>query len=51
MSAAARAAKTGISHILIERAPHLAGTILKDLRRKLVMASPDNLGWGTISAY
>ena len=43
LSAAARAARIGLSHVLIERAPHLADTIFKYFRGKLVMATPDNL--------
>ncbi len=43
LSAAAGAARIGLSHVLIERAPHLADTIFKYFRGKLVMAAPDNL--------
>ena len=43
LSAAARAARIGLSHVLLERAPHLADTIFKYFRGKLVMATPDNL--------
>ncbi|MBM3531462.1 MAG: cyclic nucleotide-binding domain-containing protein [Alphaproteobacteria bacterium] len=40
LSAACRAAKHGISHILLERAPHLCDTISRYQKRKLVMATP-----------
>ena len=43
MSAAARAAKEGKSHILIERAQHLNDTIFKYQRHKHVMATPEIL--------
>src|SRR6516165_5989402 len=43
MSAAARAAKEGKTHILLERAPHLNDTIFKYQKRKLVMATPEIL--------
>jgi CRP-like cAMP-binding protein/Fe-S-cluster-containing hydrogenase component 2/thioredoxin reductase len=43
MSAAARAAKKGIKHVLLERAPHLNDTIFKYQKRKLVMATPEIL--------
>src|SRR5215469_14801178 len=42
-SAAARAAKEGTAHILLERAPHLNDTIFKYQKRKLVMATPEIL--------
>lgn len=42
-SAAARAAKLGVSHILLERTDHLSDTIYKYQRGKYVMATPDNL--------
>jgi CRP-like cAMP-binding protein/thioredoxin reductase/Pyruvate/2-oxoacid:ferredoxin oxidoreductase delta subunit len=42
-SAAARAAKEGKTHILLERAPHLNDTIFKYQKRKLVMATPEIL--------
>ncbi len=42
-SAATRAAKLGISHILLERTDHLSDTIYKYQRGKYVMATPDNL--------
>ena len=40
LSAACRAARRGISHVLIERAPHLCDTISRYQKRKLVMATP-----------
>ena len=43
LSAAARAAKKGVSHILIERATHLNDTIFKFQKRKHVMATPEFL--------
>ena len=43
MSAAARAAKEGMKHVLLERAPHLNDTIFKYQKRKLVMATPEIL--------
>jgi CRP-like cAMP-binding protein/thioredoxin reductase/Fe-S-cluster-containing hydrogenase component 2 len=43
MSAAARAAERGASHILFERTDHLSDTIFKYQKRKHVMASPDQL--------
>jgi len=43
MSAAARAAELGVSHILLESAPHLANTIQRYQKGKLVMAEPVQL--------
>jgi cGMP-dependent protein kinase 2 len=43
MSAAARAAKEGKTHVLLERAPHLNDTIFKYQKRKHVMATPEVL--------
>jgi len=43
MSAGARAAKRGISHILLERADHASDTIYKYQKGKLVMSTPDVL--------
>lgn len=43
MSAAARAAEHGISHILLEAAPHVANTIHRYQKGKLVMAEPKQL--------
>ena len=43
LSAAARAARRGLSHLLIERADHLSDTIYKYQKKKLVMATPDRL--------
>ena len=43
LSAAARAGRRGLSHVLLERADHLADTIFKYQRKKLVMATPDRL--------
>src|SRR5271155_4174652 len=43
MSAAARAAKDGKPHILLERAPHLNDTIFKYQKHKHVMATPEIL--------
>ncbi|HEX5364773.1 MAG TPA: cyclic nucleotide-binding domain-containing protein [Gallionella sp.] len=40
MSAAARAAELGVSHVLLEAAPHPANTMHHYQRRKLVMAEP-----------
>src|SRR5271155_150081 len=42
-SAAARAAKDGKPHILLERAPHLNDTIFKYQKHKHVMATPEIL--------
>ena len=43
MSAAARAAKTGLSHVLLERRPHLTNTVFNFHKRKHVMATPEFL--------
>jgi CRP-like cAMP-binding protein/Fe-S-cluster-containing hydrogenase component 2/thioredoxin reductase len=43
VSAAAHAAKKGISHVLFERTPHLNDTIFKYQKRKHVMATPEIL--------
>jgi CRP-like cAMP-binding protein/thioredoxin reductase len=43
LSAAARAAELGVSHILIEAAPHIANTIHRYQKGKLVMAEPAQL--------
>lgn len=43
LSAAAHAAKLGISHILLERTDHIADTLFRFQRGKLVMATPDIL--------
>ena len=43
LSAAAHAATKGVSHILLERADHINDTIFKYQKRKLVMATPDEL--------
>ena len=43
LSAAAHAASKGVSHVLLERAPHLNDTIFKFQKRKHVMASPELL--------
>ena len=43
LSAAARAAERGASHILLERTDHLSDTIYKYQKRKHVMAAPDAL--------
>ena len=40
MSAAAHAAKLGISHILLEKTDHLSDTIFKYQKGKHVMATP-----------
>jgi CRP-like cAMP-binding protein/thioredoxin reductase/ferredoxin-like protein FixX len=40
LSAAAHAAKKGVSHVLLERASHLNDTIYKFQKRKHVMATP-----------
>ncbi|MGH8563980.1 MAG: cyclic nucleotide-binding domain-containing protein [Gammaproteobacteria bacterium] len=40
LSAAARAAELGVSHILLEAAPHLSNTIYRFSKGKLVMAEP-----------
>lgn len=40
MSAAARAAELGLSHVLLEAAPHLASTIHHFQKGKVVMAEP-----------
>ena len=39
LSAATHAAKAGMTHVLLERAPHLNDTIFKYQKRKLVMAA------------
>lgn len=43
LSAGAHAAKIGVSHLLIERAPHASDTIYKYQKGKFVMATPDIL--------
>jgi CRP-like cAMP-binding protein/thioredoxin reductase/Fe-S-cluster-containing hydrogenase component 2 len=43
LSAAARAAELGISHVLLEAAPHVANTISRYQKGKLVMAEPAQL--------
>jgi cGMP-dependent protein kinase 2 len=43
LSAAAHAKKLGLSHVLLEKAPHLADTIQKYQKKKLVMAMPPKL--------
>ena len=43
VSAAARAAQRGVSHILFERTDHLSDTIYKYQKRKHVMAAPEVL--------
>ena len=43
LSAAARAAKRGASHILLERTPHYSDTIYKYQKKKHVMATPNTL--------
>jgi CRP-like cAMP-binding protein/thioredoxin reductase len=43
MSAAAHAARQGITHILLERAPHPSDTVFKYQKRKHVMAAPEIL--------
>ncbi|MFT3967335.1 MAG: NAD(P)-binding domain-containing protein [Sphingobium sp.] len=43
MSAAARAAQLGISHILLEKTDHLSDTIFKYQKGKNVMATPSQL--------
>lgn len=43
LSAAGRAAARGISHVLLEKAPHLSDTIYKYQRGKYIMATPDQL--------
>lgn len=43
LSAAARAAKLGVSHVLLERTDHASDTIYKYQKGKLVMATPDIL--------
>ncbi len=43
LSAAAHAAKLGVSHVLFERTDHLSDTIYKYQRGKYVMATPDIL--------
>src|ERR1700722_14152149 len=40
LSAAAHAAKLGVTHVLFERMPHLNDTIFKYQKRKHVMATP-----------
>ena len=43
MSAAAHAARLGITHVLLERAPHPSDTVFKYQKRKHVMATPEVL--------
>ncbi len=43
LSAAAHAAKKGVSHVLLERTDHINDTIFKYQKHKLVMATPDEL--------
>jgi CRP-like cAMP-binding protein/Fe-S-cluster-containing hydrogenase component 2/thioredoxin reductase len=43
LSAAARAGKRGIPHVLLERTPHFSDTIYKYQKRKHVMAMPAKL--------
>jgi thioredoxin reductase len=43
MSAAARAAQLGLSHLLIEKTDHLSDTIFKYQKGKHVMATPSQL--------
>ena len=43
MSAGGRAAELGVSHIVLEKAPHLSDTIYKFQKGKHVMATPDVL--------
>ncbi len=43
LSAAARAAQRGMSHVLIEKTDHLSDTIFKYQKGKHVMATPSNL--------
>ncbi len=43
LSAATHAARRGITHVLLERAPHLNDTIFKFQKRKHVMATPEFL--------
>ena len=43
LSAAARAARAGVSHVLLERTDHLSDTIYKYQKGKFVMATPDIL--------
>jgi len=43
LAAAVHAAKRGVPHVLLERTDHLNDTIYKYQKRKLVMATPDEL--------
>ena len=43
LSAAARAAQLGMSHVLLEKTDHLSDTIYKYQKGKHVMATPSNL--------
>src|SRR5690606_27421850 len=43
LSAAARAAALGMSHVLLEKSDHLCDTIYKYQKGKHVMATPSNL--------
>ena len=43
LSAAAHAARLGISHVLLEKTDHLSDTIFKYQKGKHVMATPSNL--------
>ncbi|MFN3553607.1 MAG: hypothetical protein ACK4UL_10905, partial [Novosphingobium meiothermophilum] len=43
MSAASRAARLGMSHVLLEKTDHLSDTIFKYQKGKHVMATPSQL--------
>ena len=43
LSAACRAARRGLRHVLLERADHVSDTISRYQKRKLVMATPATL--------
>src|SRR5580692_7764807 len=43
LSAASRAARSGLSHVLLERTDHVSDTIYKYQKGKLVMSTPDIL--------
>src|SRR5580698_2543460 len=43
LSAAAHAAKRGISHVLLEKANHVSDTIFRYQRGKYIMATPNQL--------
>ncbi|HKD22816.1 MAG TPA: FAD-dependent oxidoreductase, partial [Rhizomicrobium sp.] len=43
LSAAAHAAKRGLSHVLLEKSDHVSDTIFRYQRGKYIMATPNQL--------